>query len=318
MDGGGLSTIRRRLPLIHRLSPARISGPPGRDDPAMDVDTALASRRGVGRREGLLVDGVTDRQLDRAVRAGIVHRVGRGGYALPGADPALVAAVAVCGVASHASAARLHGLDLHRRPNHPLQLLDVTVPRGSRPRWSRTRIHRAALAPDEYGTRIPVTSLIRTLSDCGRTLPLVEAVVILDSALREHQVTIERLRALARAARGPGSGNLRRAVAHVDAMSGSTLESRTRLLVDLLTADVQSQVYVEGVGRVDFLLNGWLVIETDGYEYHRDRAEYRNDRRRGNLLVVGRFVVLRLSWEDVFLQAKKTLAQIEAVLAQRP
>lgn len=281
----------------------------------MDVEGALAARGGAARREALRADGVTDRQLDRAVRAGTVRRVGRGGYALPGADPALVAAAAVCGVVSHASAARLHGLDLP--PGKP-RLIEVTVPRGSSPRWPGTRIHRAALAPDEYGTRIPVTSLTRTLTDCGRTLPFADAVLILDSAVRQRQVTTDRLNALARTARGPGAGNLRRAVAHVDAIAGSILESRARLLADLLTSDIQSQVYVEGVGWVDLLLNGWLVIEPDGYEYHRDRAEYRNDRRRGNLLVVGRYVVLRFSWEDVFLYPHVMLAQIEAVLAQRP
>lgn len=281
----------------------------------MDIEAALASRGGAARREGLRADGLTDRELDRAVRAGTVHRVGRGGYALPGADPALVAAVAVSGVVSHASAARLHGLDLP--PGMP-KLLDVTVPRGCSPRWPGTRIHRAALAPGEYGTRIPVTSLTRTLTDCGRTLPFADAVLILDSAVRQCQVTLERLRVLARTARGPGTAKLRRAVAHVDALAGSVLESRARLLVDLLTCDVQSQVYVEGVGRVDLLLNGWLVVEPDGYEFHRDRAEYRNDRRRGNLLVVGRYVVLRFSWEDVFFHPHLMLAQIEAVLAQRP
>lgn len=126
----------------------------------MEVEQALASRGGAARREGLRADGLTDRQLDRAVRAG--------------------------------------------------------------------------------------------------------AVLVLDSAVRQHQVTVERLDALARCARGPGAARLRRAVAHVDAMAGSVLESRARLLVDLLTSDVQSQVYVEGVGWVDLLLNGWLVIEPDG------------------------------------------------------
>lgn len=162
-------------------------------------------------------------------------------------------------------------------------MLHVTVPRGCSPRWPGTRIHRAALAPEDYGTRIPVTSLTRTLTDCGRTLPVADAVLVLvlDSAFRQQQVTTDRLQALARAARGPGAGSLRRAVAHVDAMAGFILESRARLLVDLLTSDIQTQVYVEGVGWVDLLLNGWLVIEPDGFEYHRDRAEYRNDRRRG-------------------------------------
>lgn len=131
-------------------------------------------------------------------------------------------------------------------------------------------------------------------------------------------MSIERLRALARSARGPGSGKLRRAVAHADALAGSPLESRARLLVDLVAADVQTQVYIEGVGRVDILLDGWLVVEPDGFEFHRDRADYRNDRRRGNLLVVGRYTLLRYSWEDVFVYPHAMLAQIETVLAQGP
>jgi len=279
----------------------------------VDLEIALAARQGAARREHLRADGVTDRDLDRAVRERRVLRVGRGGYALPNADPALVAAVAVRGVVSHASAARLHGLDLHNRP----KLIDVTVSRGHTASWRNTRIHRASLGPAEQGTRIPVTSLLRTLEDCARTLPLAQAVIILDSALRNREVTHERLRAMARTARGPGSAKLRRAVAHADELAGSALESRLRLLLGLVSSDVRSQAHADGVGDVDFLVDGWLTVEGDGYEFHRSREDYRNDRRRGNLLVVGGSPVLRFSWEDVFLRPWVVLAQVEAVLAQR-
>jgi very-short-patch-repair endonuclease len=173
------------------------------------------------------------------------------------------------------------------------------------------------LAPEEHGSRTPVTSLMRTLADCARTLRLPQAVIILDSALRRRDVTIERLRALAASARGTGAGKLRRAVAHADALAGSALESRLRLLLELVSSDVRSQAPFDGVGDVDFLVDGWLTVEGDGYEFHRSRADYRNDRRRGNLLVVAGSPVLRFSWEDVFLWPWVVLAQVEAVRAQR-
>ena len=121
-------------------------------------------------------------------------------------------------------------------------------------------------------------------------------MIILDSALRRRDVTLDRLRAMTRSARGPGSTKLRRAVAHADALAGSALESRLRLLLDLVSSDVRTQAHTVGVGDVDFLVDGWLTVEGDGYEFRRSRADYRNDRRRGNLLV---------------------LDQVGAVLAQR-
>jgi hypothetical protein len=213
----------------------------------VDVVDALSARRGVARWPELRGDGVPARSIQRGVREGFVLQIGHGGYALPDADPALIAAVAVNGVVSHLSAARLHGLELYKKP----RAIEVTVPRGRRSRWPGTRIHHADLAVEDYGTRTPVTSLLRTLEDCARTLPLVEAVVILDSALRHQQVTLERLRAMARNARGPGSAKVRQAVAHVDPLSGSCLESGLRPMLDVLGVSYESQVFVEGVGWVD-------------------------------------------------------------------
>ena len=94
---------------------------------------ALRSSGGVARWDQLRAAGVAERAIGRAVRERLIRRVGRGGYALPEADPALAAAVAVGGVVSHRSAARLHGLDLWIEP----RTLDVTVARGSSPRWPK-------------------------------------------------------------------------------------------------------------------------------------------------------------------------------------
>ena len=80
---------------------------------------------------------------------------------------------------------------------------------------------------------------------------------------------------------------------------------------------VQSQVYIPDVGKVDLLIDGWLVIEIDGYAHHSTREQFRNDRRRANLLAEKGFVLLRFSYEDVMHRTAKMVAQICFVHASR-
>jgi very-short-patch-repair endonuclease len=191
---------------------------------------------------------------------------------------------------------------------------------GSRPDAGDVRVHCSLVRPDEIDVRLPATNLLRTAVDCGRTLPLIDAVVILDSAMQNGWVKLDELRAAASSARGQGSIALRRAVAHADALAGSALESALRPLLVLLNARLQSQVRIRGVpgGPVDFVLNGWLVVETDGYEYHRERADYRKDRARGNALAVLGYTLLRFTYEDVKGRPWWVLAQVQAVLERGP
>lgn len=246
----------------------------------MEVTEALDGCGGAARWSRLRGLGVTNRALRTGLAVGAVRAAGRGGYALPGATPGLVAAVQLGGVASHGTAAGLHGLAIWREPAY----LHVTVPLGTRRSSPGVTLHRADLGVADRDPRLAATSLRRTLLDCGRTMPLLDAVVVLDSALRGGAVTAVALRAAAESARGHGAAALRCAVRHVDALAGSPLESALRLLLDLLGADVRSQVWIPGVGRVDFLVDGWLVIEADGFAFHSDRVAYRTDRRRANAL----------------------------------
>jgi very-short-patch-repair endonuclease len=201
----------------------------------------------------------------------------------------------------------LHGLDLVASST----VIDVTVPLGSRRGAPGARVHRADLAFVDRDPRTATTSLLRTLIDCGRTLPLLHAVVMLDSALHHRYVTAAALRAAGESARGHGSAALRRAVRYADELADSPLESALRLLLDITGAQVRSQVWISGVGRVDFLIDGWLVIEADGFAFHADRAAYRNDRRRANVLAERGHVLLRFTWEDVRGRPAWVLAQVE-------
>jgi very-short-patch-repair endonuclease len=58
-------------------------------------------------------------------------------------------------------------------------------------------------------------------------------------------------------------------------------------------------VHLDGVGRVDLLVDGVLVVELDGFEHHSDRAHYRNDRRRANALTCLGLRLVRFTYEDV-------------------
>lgn len=244
-----------------------------------------------------------------ALQAGTVLRLRRGVYAVPNAPAALCSAVRLGGVLACTSAALALGLPV-LTPCEP----HVIVPRA----WSHAvlpgvRVHRRTLRAEErLGS---TTSLLRTVIDCARELPLREAVVICDAALRLGLDAVD-LRDAVRALRGPGSAAAREVVAHSDSRAESPIESCLRLVAATLGV-VVPQVWIAGVGRVDLLLDGWLVIEADGFAHHSDRHSYREDRRRTNALVAAGFTVLRFSYEDVVHREEYVLETISRVVARR-
>ncbi len=160
--------------------------------------------------------------LERAIAAGDVVRVARGRYALAGADEAVVAAHRLGGVASHTSAALLHGWKVKVVPARP----HVAVAKNRVLTPARVRdvdLHRLTLGPDDVDSL--VTSRERTLVDCLRTLPFDEALCIADSALRDG-FNPSTLDALARDARGPGSAQVRKVARHADGRARPTRTSR--------------------------------------------------------------------------------------------
>lgn len=245
-----------------------------------------------------------------AVLDGAVERMRRGAYALPTADPTLRHAVRLGGLLCCTSAAVSLGLPVLF--SHGVH---VVVPRG----WSHAHlhgveVHRRDLDADDKAS--VTTSLLRTVLDCARELPLREAVVICDAALRRG-LDQSSLRDAARAARGKGAAAIRAAVAHADARAESPLESCLRLLAARL-GSVEPQVWIAGVGRVDMVVDGWLVLEADGFEHHSDRRSYREDRRRANALVAAGYTLLRFSYEDIVHREGATAELVRAVVARGP
>lgn len=292
----------------------------------MDAVEELLARQGrVARRRDLLRAGLSRRALRRRVQRGELRPLTPHLFtdaAQPSPDEDLrAAAVALDAAVSHLDAALLWGLELVVTPTERT----VTVGRNrSRAHRTGVRVHRADLAADARVLRdgLTVTTVVRTLVDLARSLPLAEAVAVGDSALRQGLVTLPELQAALRALpAGRGRDRVARVVALLDPRCGSVLESLLRVLLAQHGLRPQTQLEVRSragrrIGRVDF---AWperrLVVECDGYAFHADRTRYRADRRRGNALVVAGWTVLRFSWEDVVRSPAYVVATVRGVLA---
>jgi hypothetical protein len=275
----------------------------------MDVDpaAALSLRGGFATWQGLRRDGVSRWALERSVESSRVVRLRRGVYGLglpDGVDALKAATVELGAVVSHDSAAVLWGLELsHQAGQH------VTVPRSrGRARHEGVVVHRLDVDEVQVRAGIPVTTPLRTVLDCAASLATNYAVVVADSALRVGLVKPDELRAAAARTTGRNAGKVRRVVAMTDPRCGSVLESLLRVLLVLagLSPD-QSQFVIRDerrrfVAQVDFAyLKVRLIVEADGFEFHRERRDYRADRRKANAYTRAGWWLLRFSWEDVVL-----------------
>jgi hypothetical protein len=303
--------------------PQGYNGPGG--DPAslngVDAAVALEQMGGYATRQALLAAGVRRHGLTRAVDDGRVVRLRRGVYGLglpDGVTRLAAAAVALNAVVSHDSAAVLWGLEMAHRPGQR-----VTVPRNrSRARFEGVRVTRADVGETDVRGELRVTSVARTVLDCAAVLPLDEAVTIADSALRQGLVTPAELATAAGRVRGRHAGRVLRVARLADPRCGSVLESLLRvLLVCAGLAPEETQLVVRDgravVARVDFAyLTARLLVEADGYEFHRERADYRRDRRRANAFCRLDWSLLRFSWEDVRHDPDYVVAAVRYELAK--
>lgn len=231
----------------------------------------------------------------------VVPRAGL--LAVPDAPRPLLAAASLGGVLSCASAAAVHGLGLLESPRQP----HVTVPRGRHVvRHSGVVLHVRDVVAEGM-----VTSLPRTAADCARCLPEVEAVVVLDAVLRRG-IHVEEI---GRHLWGRGCGPARAALRRADGRSGASGESVARLALQDAGLDVVPQVRIPGVGWVDLLVEGRLVVEIDGFAYHSDAKQFAADRRRDARLAELGYRVLRFTWLDVVRDPAAVVATVQRVLA---
>lgn len=266
-------------------------------------------------RAALRATGMSDSRLRTAVRSGAVVRVGHDRYVEPGSvcpREAVLAAQGTGVALGGPSAARMHGLPAADERIH------VVVRNGG-----GQRLHQPGVVvrqtrdwEAENIAGVTVTPLARTLVDVARELPLQESVPILDAGLRAGVQSTDLVAGLV--GRSPGNARARRAIGLADKRAESPLESLLRLalvLGELPPDDLQHHVREEGraVARVDLWYPG-LVVEADGFDFHRNRADYRADRRKGQAYARLGLLLLRFSWEDVSSSPDAAVATVRATL----
>jgi len=99
--------------------------------------------------------------------------------------------------------------------------------------------------------------------------------------------------------------------ARPDADSG--LESLLRLRLHLHGIHVQTQVWIDGVGRVDFVVDGRLIIEADGEENHGGAKRHKDLKRDAAASALG-YESLRFDYSLILTDWHTVLEAILAAL----
>lgn len=270
-------------------------------------------------RAELLDAGWTGHGLTEAVARGTLLRIRRGHYAAPGVDPQVERAVRVGGRLACASELRALGAWV---PEHPVVHVHVeaNAARLRHPDDSKQRLPEGAACVLHWAPlHEPGGASVSHVSPLDATLQAMQclerrlAIAALDSAVRSGLV---RLSVVRDAAAGLPVRS-RRLLTEVDARAESGLESIVRTIALDLGFRVALQEGVRSVGRVDLVIEDWIVIETDGDEFH-DVTVTPKDRRRDAMLAADGRVTLRFRYAQVlFAQREVARAIIGTVRTHR-
>lgn len=284
-------------------------------------DTPIArvadDQEGVISRAQLFDLRYTRHAIQTRLETGRLHRRYRGVYTVGHTRLSFrgewMAAVLACGpgaVLSHAAAAALH--DLRRVPGGPI---DVTAPSRHRIPGIRCHFLRGGLPPGSATVvdRIPVTTIERTVLDQAAVLPLQRLRSMLEQAERVRTLDGRRLETvIALSPRHCGIARLRAALAEMSDEPPWTQSGTEQMFLELIRSaglpEPSTNVLIAGE-LVDAVWHEHrLIVEIDGWNVHRTRRSFEEDRRRDAKLVLG-------GWRIVRLTRRRLLGDADGVVA---
>jgi very-short-patch-repair endonuclease len=251
-------------------------------------------QRGLVTHDQLLALGFHPRAIARAVRNGWLHPLHRGvylvGHAVPPPLALELAALFYCGptaALSHMTAAILWRILPSR--SGPVEL---TVPdRRCRPRPT-LRPHFASLPDQDVTTRqgLRLTTPARTLKDLRAALDLASLERVRDEA--------EVLGLVAPRTDRPG-------------ITRSEAERRLHTLLRRAGLPPTKTNTIVNGHEVDVLYAGAkLILEVDGYAFHRTRRAFERDRRRDAELIAAGYRVMRITWRQLTDEPEALIARV--------
>lgn len=298
------------------------------------LDAAIARpaarQHGLATSKQLLAGGLTREAVDVRVAAEVLRIVHRGVYhhtAVPFTERSrLMAAVLAAGakaVASHRSAAVLHGFDGVRRYRP-----EVLVRGTGLPLLHGVTCHRTTTlaAVDRcIVDRIPATSPARTLLDLGAVLPYEVVEHVVQVALIERRVAVPALVAvLERVGRRGRNGTapLRAVVREAlpDEKLQSMLEHALHTLIKrsrVPAPELQHPLLLD-TGELVYLDFAWpelrLAVEADGHRWHATKRDLERDLARSRAIQRLGWAHHRYGWDPIHDHGSALLREIQALV----
>ena len=274
----------------------------------MDPVDALTRLGGIATAAELL-ELTTRKRLRRAVSAGRVVHVSRSRYALPSGDAARAVAVEIDGHLRLLSAAAHWGWKVKWPAPFP-QIQAAEKPAEPVDAW----LAIGALPPRALDGW--ATSRVQTVLDCAAELPFDEALAVADSALRSGEISREQLEA-ALGTSAPDA--IRRVVRHASPLAANPFESVLRAILIEAGLSVVPQ-WATTIGAVTYHPDladpfAGIAIEANSWAHHATKADHDADCVRYNALVVGGWIVLRFTWEQVMFSPGEVVATVRSAYA---
>jgi very-short-patch-repair endonuclease len=297
---------------------------------AAAVWALTATQHGVVARWQLLDLGASPAWIEHRIANGRLHPVHRGVYAV--GRPELtqqgrwMAAVLACGrdgYLSHQSAAQLWRMlapgrrgALSATPIHVSLNADVVRRRRGIRIYRRPSLDLADLTTH---ANIPVTSPVRTLVDLATVLGPNRLEAAVNEACVLDLTDPDSLRAALEERKGqPGVPALRALLdRHTFRLTDSELERRFLGIVRRAGLPLP-ETQVKLAGRVDFVWSELgLVVETDGWRYHRTPSQQARDNRRMQAHARAGRTAVRFSHYEIRYEPAHVQRTIAAVLGRR-
>lgn len=257
-------------------------------------------------RHDLVARGMSSQAITRAVKAQELVRVRRGHYALPDTPRQIVEAVRVGGRIACVSWLSLLGAFVHLVPTLHVQMT---------PHMSRTRQRRPDEASVHWGRcsrvglphAVSVWDAVRQAVRCQSPRA---AIATLDSVLHLGLLTRRELDGIFEEL-PKRFGVL---LGLVDGAAESGPETFMRLNLRALGVRFETQVPIPGVGRVDFVVEGWLIIECDSRAFHEGWDSQVRDRRRDLAAAQLGYITVRPLASDILWRGTDVRHDIERVI----
>ena len=262
--------------------------------------------------------GASWQGLRSAVDNGYLIRVRRGHYALPDTDLHVLEAVRVGGKLTCVSAAANLGVFAFDSRFAHVQV----DPTGSRLRAPHNRFEQLT-HQNRDGVELHWGALLNPADCCEYRVGLIDALVqvlrcqepkfalaSVDSALHQGLISPTALSEIF-AAVPRELQYLRRLL---DPRSDAGQESVLRFIVGQAGYAFEFQVRIDGVGRIDMIVEGCIAVEADSRQFHDGWEAHARDRTRDCDLAMLGYLTLRVLYRDIMYHPERVLAAIAGLL----